>query len=318
MGGVEEPLLWALGMLFSLLVAGTVLRFVALRHAPADVVTSRLQSLRTWWILAILISLSVVCGNYGVMLLMLLAGLLSLREFLRLPGWRHVGRGTCVLLTALAGLYYGAVTFGQSAWLRSASPVVFLVSVGAVRSLHGQTDGYIRTTASLFWGLMLFVYCLSHACFVLELSPSDRPDAGAVGWFLYLVILTEADDIMQAITGRRFGRTKITPRVSPNKSLEGLLGGIAATVVLSVISAPWLTTFMIRRSFAAGAACSIAAGLLISMFGFLGDINMSAVKRDAGVKDGSQLLPGMGGMIDRIDSLTFTAPMFYYFVQAVA
>ncbi len=86
-------------------------------------------------------------------------------------------------------------------------------------------------------------------------------------------------------------------------------------MILAVLLAPYLTTLTVDRGKAAGWAISATAGLLISLFGFLGDINMSAIKREAGVKDGSSLLPGMGGMIDRIDSMTFTGPAFYYFVM---
>jgi len=89
------------------------------------------------------------------------------------------------------------------------------------------------------------------------------------------------------------------------------------TVLLAVLTAPWLTGLTMGRSGIAGMELSLIAGVLISLFGFLGDINMSGIKRDVGVKDGSQLLPGHGGMIDRIDSLTFTAPVFYYYVRLV-
>ena len=136
---------------------------------------------------------------------------------------------------------------------------------------------------------------------------------GAVGWFLYLVLLTEGNDIAQALIGRAIGKTKIIPYTSPNKSLEGLLGGIVTTVGLAVALAPWLTTWTFRAGWT-GIGVAMLSGLLISIFGFLGGTNMSGIKRDAGVKDGSMLLPGQGGMMDRIDSLTFTAPAFYGFV----
>jgi phosphatidate cytidylyltransferase len=170
----------------------------------------------------------------------------------------------------------------------------------------------------VYWGWMLFVYGLSHAYFVVAESETIEPAVGRVGWFLYLVILTETNDIAQAIIGRRFGRTKITPRISPNKSLEGLLGGILVTTSLAILLAPWLTTLMHHRgALATSVLQAMLSGGCISLLGFFGDINMSGIKRDAGVKDGSRLLPGQGGIIDRVDSLTFTAPAFYYFVQAI-
>ena len=129
-------------------------------------------------------------------------------------------------------------------------------------------------------------------------------------------MITEMDDIAQALVGRTIGRRKITPVISPNKTWEGFLGGVVTSVVLSLLLAPWLTSFPSILT-SRGLLLSIGSGLLIVTAAFLGDINMSAIKRDVGVKDGSSILPGMGGIIDRIDSLTFTAPAFYYFLSLV-
>jgi phosphatidate cytidylyltransferase len=164
---------------------------------------------------------------------------------------------------------------------------------------------------------MLLIYCFSHALFLFDMNFADVPAVGVVGWFLFVTLLSEVNDIMQAIVGRKFGRHKIAPQVSPHKTYEGLLGGISATVVASVLLAPLLTTIAVDRGMTGGFLWSAAAGILISLAGFAGDLQMSAIKRDAGVKDGSDLLPGMGGMIDRIDSLTFSAPVFYYFVMCL-
>ena len=94
------------------------------------------------------------------------------------------------------------------------------------------------------------------------------------------------------------------------------MGGIIVTVVLAIVMAPWLTSLM-ENSWVTGVLLSVVSGIVIAIFGFLGDINKSAMKRDVGIKDSGTLIPGQGGMMDRIDSLTFSAPAFYYFVKAV-
>ena len=94
------------------------------------------------------------------------------------------------------------------------------------------------------------------------------------------------------------------PAVSPNKTLAGLLGGVATTVVLAALLGPVLTPY--------GLAASAAIGVMIGVAGFVGDIAISGVKRDIGVKDMGSLLPGHGGVLDRIDSLTYTAPLFFH------
>lgn len=317
MSSVNPTLLWAIAVVFVALTGGTLVRIVALRGATDDLIQSRLASLRTWWILAGLLTLAVVFGKAGVAVMLGIAAAASLKEFVWLVGREQTGVRTMVFVFLFIPFYYCLALSGYQVLMLQASPMAFVLILGGLRSWQGLTQAYIRTTAAMVWGLMLFVVCLSCSLLLFDLSLVSEPRVGRVGWFLYLVILTEINDIMQAITGRRFGKTKITPRVSPNKTLEGLLGGLSSTMLLAVVSAPWLTTLTAGRSPIAGILVPMASGLLISLFGFLGDINMSAIKRDAGVKDGSTLLPGQGGMIDRIDSLTFTAPVFFYFVRFV-
>jgi phosphatidate cytidylyltransferase len=314
---VDALLLWSVAAIFAALCAGSAVRIVALRRADPEVAQSRMQSLRTWWVLAVLIAAAALFGRNGILVLLALSAVLALREFMLLVGREKIGWPTMIAVFVLAVAYFVLLVMGPVDKVRAAAPVVFVIGLGGLRAGLGLIEGYIRATAAMFWGLMLFAWCLSHASMLPDASPLSESHGGNVGWFLFLILTTESNDIMQAITGRRFGKRRITPRVSPKKSLEGLLGGLVATIVLSVVAAPWLTDLTRDRSWSEGRLITAAAGLGISIFGFLGDINMSAIKRDAGVKDGSRLLPGQGGMIDRIDSLTFTAPAFYYFVRLV-
>lgn len=107
--------------------------------------------------------------------------------------------------------------------------------------------------------------------------------------------------------GKSCGRRKVVPKVSPGKTLEGLVGGVITTMIASMIIGPLLTPLNTLQA--------ILAGLLIGISGFCGDVVMSAIKRDVGVKDSGKLLPGHGGILDRIDSLIFTAPVFFYFIR---
>ena len=241
-----------------------------------------------------------------------------MREYLRLVGTpKQIGVPAIICLAICGLVHYVLILAGASQTAKWFLPLFGLISLGAVRSISSGTQDYIRITAAIYWGAMLIIYGLSHSLFLFAVHSESEPWVGMAGWFLFLVLLTEMNDIMQAIVGRRFGKHKITPQVSPNKSLEGLIGGVLSTVILSIALAPYLTTLTLGRELFPGILISALAGILISMFGFFGDINMSAIKRDAGVKDGSSLLPGMGGVIDRIDSMTFTGPVFYYFVMLI-
>ncbi|WP_434737034.1 phosphatidate cytidylyltransferase, partial [Escherichia coli] len=115
------------------------------------------------------------------------------------------------------------------------------------------------------------------------------------------------NDIAQYLWGKSCGRRKVVPKVSPGKTLEGLVGGVITTMIASLIIGPLLTPLNTLQA--------LLAGLLIGISGFCGDVVMSAIKRDIGVKDSGKLLPGHGGLLDRIDSLIFTAPVFFYFIR---
>jgi phosphatidate cytidylyltransferase len=185
-------------------------------------------------------------------------------------------------------------------------PVYVFLFLPMKMVLIGETQGFLRAASMLQWGLMTTVFSLSHMAYLLALPDEKNPAGGGDALLFYLVFLTQINDVAQYVWGKTFGHHKVTPTVSSNKTLEGLLGGVATTTVLAVLLAPWLTPLTRIES--------IAAGVLIGVCGFSGDVTMSAMKRDIGVKDSGTLLPGHGGILDRLDSLTYTAPLFFHFV----
>ncbi len=313
---INTHLLWLLIGTFTALCGGTIVRIVALRKADPELAKKRMGSLKVWWTLAILLTLAAVFQRPGAAVLLAAASFLGVREFLKLIGKQHIGKAAVIVAFVSIPLQYALIVLGLESEAKFVLPVGMLMLLSTVRLLNGETQGFIRTTAGVYWGVMLLVYCLSHAALLFELAADHMPAVGASGWFLFVVIITEMDDIAQALVGRAIGRRKITPTISPNKTWEGFLGGVITSVGLSILLAPLLTSFPPASTFR-GLLLSAGSGLLIVTAGFFGDINMSAVKRDVGVKDGSSILPGMGGIIDRVDSLTFTAPAFYYFLCLV-
>ena len=152
---------------------------------------------------------------------------------------------------------------------------------------------------------MITVFSLSHMAYLLVLPAENNPAGGSVGLLIYLVFLTEINDVSQYLWGKSFGRRKIIPKVSPGKTVAGFLGGVATTAVLAVWLAPYLTPLNLLEAF--------SAGMIIGLAGFIGDVTISALKRDLGVKDSGSILPGHGGILDRLDSLTYTAPLFFHY-----
>lgn len=320
----DPALYWFIAMIFASLTAGSIIRFIALRNAEPELRSKRLASLRTWWMLSIFLSAGLLAGRLGICLLLGIASCIAWSEITRMPGGRPedrlaIGAGyVLIVINYLLILFFSAHYF--VVFLPLSASIVFAVLL----LLKGEPKGYIRSAGGLLWGMMFLGYGVSHAAFLLTLPVTASGPLGAAGWFLFLVILTEANDIFQAIVGRAFGahkRHRITPIISPNKTWEGFIGGMLVTITLGLLIAPWLTTlgqqagpFDLAEPLQ-GWITPIIAAFVIAVSGFFGDINMSAIKRDTGIKDSSKLLPGMGGVIDRVDSLTITAPVFVYFLN---
>jgi phosphatidate cytidylyltransferase len=313
-------LVWAIMTLA--LVGGSLLRAVWLLRPAASpqVRRDRLLSLGTWWVLFALLVLVALLGKVGAVAVFAVVSLLGLREFRVLaqdriahvhPWWR--------LAYLAVPVHYALIYLGWLGPFWTFIPVwVFVILVGRL-VLTGQTSGFLETAGITFLGLMLIVFLFSHAVLLLSLPDRVNPAGGAFGLFLYLVVLTEGNDIAQALWGRQFGRHKITPTVSPHKTWEGFLLGMATTVALGTVLAVFLTPFADQPLRLGSMQWSVpylpaaAASVLIAVGGFFGDVTMSAVKREVGVKDSGTLLPGQGGVLDRIDSLTFTGPLFFYY-----
>lgn len=320
----DPALYWALTAIFAALAVGSMVRFIALRNAEETRRSKRLASLRTWWILAVVTSAGLLAGRLGICLLLTTAGCIAWFEITKMLGTRAEDRLAVSGGYVLIVVNYLLILFGLASLFVVFLPISSIMVLAALLLIKGEWKGYIRSAGGLLWGMMFLGYGVSHAAFLLTLPAASSGPLGPAGWFLFLVILTEADDIFQAIVGRRFGahkRHRITPRISPNKTWEGLFGGMVVIIILAPLIAPWLTTlgqqagpFALSEPLQPWIA-PILAAILIGLAGFFGDINMSAIKRDTGVKDSSNLLPGMGGVIDRVDSLTMTAPVFVYFLS---
>ena len=186
-------------------------------------------------------------------------------------------------------------------------PVYLFLLLPMKMVIIGETKDFLRAAGTLHWGLMTMVFSLSHAAFFLVLDGATNPAGGGAGLVLYLIFLTQFNDVAQFIWGKMLGKRAAVPTVSPNKTIAGFVGGALTTVGLALLVAPWLTPFDRREA--------LVVGLILGVGGFLGDVIISAVKRDLGVKDSGALLPGHGGVLDRIDSLTFTAPLFFHYVR---
>ena len=185
-------------------------------------------------------------------------------------------------------------------------PVYMLLSLPVRMVLSKETRGFVDSASQIQWGLMIFVFGLSHMAYLLTLPTFGQTNANGRTLVLFLVFVVEMSDVLQYIWGKTLGRHKIIPAVSPNKTWEGFIGGITTAMLLS-LAIRFLTPFTIPET--------LLVSLLITVAGFFGGAVMSAVKRDFGVKDFGSVIPGHGGMLDRVDSLCYAAPLFFHYVR---
>ena len=261
--------------------------------------------IRTWWVIAVLFSLALISPRWLALTFFALVSAPALKEFLTLVPARHADRMPVLWMFIAIPINYGLIGIDWYGLFIIFIPVYAFLFLPARMVLVGETQGFLHSAAQLHWGLMTTVFAVSHVAFLLVL-PADGLQTGAL-LVLFLVGLTEFNDVAQYLWGKSLGHIKVTPKVSPNKTLAGLLGGIGSTTLAALLLGPLMTPL--------GWGMSLLAGVIIGVTGFCGDVVMSAVKRDMGVKDSGTLLPGHGGILDRLDSLIFTAPVFFHFIR---
>lgn len=234
---------------------------------------------------------------------------IAFRELYSVLGFREADRGALFWgILAIPIQYYLAYLAWYGAFIIFIPVVMFLV-LPLRLVLKGDTHGITKSMALLQWILMLSVFGISHLAYLLSLPKLPGFNAGGRGLLLFLVFLTEINDVMQFIWGKLLGRHKILPKVSPNKTWEGFLGGVISTTVIG-----YFLGFLTPLS----APNVILVSALVAIAGFSGDVVISAIKRDKGIKDMGNSIPGHGGVFDRIDSLAYTAPVFFHLVYYIA
>ena len=261
---------------------------------------------RAWWVMVAVFFLAMLSGGIGSVILFGLTSFLALREFITMTPTKRGDHGTLLwLFFAITPIQYGLVAIGWYGLFAIFIPVYAFLFVPLRSVLSGDCERFLERTATMQWALMICVYCVSHAAALLTLEiPGFEGQNGKL--LFYFVLVVQASDVLQYICGKLFGKHKIAPTVSPNKTWEGFLGGVATATLLGT-ALWWATPFTPWQ--AAGMS------LAITLMGFVGGLVMSAIKRDRGVKDYGTLIQGHGGVMDRIDSLCFSAPVFFHLTR---
>jgi phosphatidate cytidylyltransferase len=269
------------------------------------------QAINSWWPTAIVCSLAAVGGRtIGLVLFMGLSAW-ALVEYLRLLPADNRPQFITVMAMACVPLQYLPLLAGRADLANGVTVLLWaFLLMPLVRAFVQGPNGFIDGSARVGFGVTLTVVALSYAPRLL-LLPADVGPAGGAGMLAFLLVVIMMGDANQWVFGKAFGRHRMTPTLSPNKTWEGLAGGVAVAALSGAWLGPRVTPFStVTAALVGGALC---------VLGLLGDLLISALKRDLGVKDTGSALPGQGGVLDRADSLLIAAPIFYYaFVAYIA
>ena len=296
--------------LIGVLTTATTIGYGLRQRAFSDVRRATVANLNArilaWWVMCGVVLGSVLLGPIGAVVLFGVLSFGALREFLTLMPTRRADHRVLALAFFVAiPVQYALVATGWYGLFAIAIPVYGLVCLAAAAAIAGDTVRFVERLATTQFGLMVCVYGISHAPALLMLEIPGYAGENAK-LLLYLILVVESSDVLQYIWGKLYGRRALAPHVSPSKTAEGLVGGVATTTVLGA-ALSHLTPFT------AWEAALLAFASAVT--GFLGGLVMSAVKRDRGVKDFGTAIAGHGGILDRIDSLCFAAPVFFHLTR---
>ncbi|MBB3543966.1 MULTISPECIES: phosphatidate cytidylyltransferase [unclassified Rhizobium] len=303
--------LWTLVLgIFTLLIVSSTIGYLLQRRLPAGQSNAAIENLnariKAWWIMVILIGLAFLAGRIGVLLLFGFCSFAALREFITLTDTKRADHwALAAAFFIVLPLQYWLLWERQYGIFSIFIPVYAFLLMPIISVLRGDTERFLIRIAEVQWALMICVFCASHVPALLTLTIPGYEGRNVL-LIAFLVIIVQLSDVLQYVWGKLFGRTKIAPSLSPSKTVEGFVGGVASATLIGA-ALWWITPF---TPFQAG-----VMAFVITMMGFFGGLVMSAIKRDRGVKDWGHLIEGHGGLIDRLDSVVFSAPIFFHIVR---
>ena len=289
-------------LVFATLVGRLMKRFVAKGH-PHGGIDNLNARIDAWWVMVLFVGLAFAFGRTGVIVLFAFAAFHALREFLTITYTRRGDHRALALgFFVFLPLQFYLVWLEWYGLYSILIPVYAFLALPIGAALGQDTTRFLERTSMVQWGLMISAYCISHVPALLTLQIPGYQDREAL-LIAFLVLVVQGSDVLQYVWGKLFGRTQIAPQLSPSKTVEGFVGGVLSASLLGM-ALSWITPF--------GAWGAGAMALLIALMGFFGGLVMSAIKRDRGIKDWGTLIEGHGGMLDRMDSVCFAAPVFFH------
>lgn len=306
----RADVLFLLAGIGSILIVATAVGHILRQRLAPDGSNPAIENLNArivaWWGMVALLAIAFLAGRAGVVLLFAFASFAALREFFTLTTRRTADHWAIAIafFVVLPAQYY-LVWIDWYGLYSIFIPVYAFLLLPVVAVLQGDTRNVFVRISETQWALMICVYCASYVPALLYLR-IDGYEGRNVLLIAFLIVVVQLSDVLQYTWGKIMGRRAVAPALSPSKTWEGLVGGVASATLIGA-GLWWITPFSPWQA--------ALMALVITLCGFFGGLVMSAIKRDRGVKDWGHLIAGHGGFIDRLDSVVFSAPIFFHLTR---
>ncbi|MEO9826895.1 MAG: phosphatidate cytidylyltransferase [Paracoccaceae bacterium] len=294
------------GVLCVLIFASFVAATLKKKQGSGPVIDNLVARINAWWGMAALLAIAMLFGRAGAVILFALLSFAAMREFLTLTAKSRADHyALAAAFFIVLPVQYYLIWIDWYGLYSIFIPVYAFLFLPIISALRGETENFLTRVSETQWGLMICVFAASHVPALLTLQIPGY-EGKSILLIAFLVVVVQGSDVLQYVFGKLFGRHKIAPVLSPSKTWEGFLGGVLSASLLGACLW-WMTPFAFWQAF--------VVSLIIAIMGFFGGLVMSAIKRDKGVKDWGHLIAGHGGFIDRLDSVVFSAPIFFHIVR---
>lgn len=302
------PEVWSvLRIIYGLLIILTIV-FYSIKKIKGEIklINELIERTNSWWFIVLLFTFVTFINREIATIGIALMSLVAFRELSSNLNLRDSDRRTLLwCYIAIPFQFLAAYTLYFDFFVIFI-PIIMYIFLTFRTVTKGDVDNITRSLGTIHWMAMLTIFSFSHLAYILAWPAKEGFTAGNGGMILFIVLITEINDVFQFTCGKLFGKNKIIPSVSPNKTKEGFLGGMILTT---------LTGYFLKFLLPVNADKTLILTILICIVGFCGDVTISAVKREHKIKDMGTSIPGHGGIMDRLDSLAFTSITFFYLIR---
>ncbi|HRW08160.1 MAG TPA: phosphatidate cytidylyltransferase [Caldilineaceae bacterium] len=256
------------------------------------------------WMMTFFFTLGLFISPKILILYIWFIAFLALKEFFSMTPSRRADRRVLFVAYLSLPIQFIFILLGWQHAFTAFVPIWVFLVLPMVMVIIGETRGFLRAWSTLGWGIITTVYSLGFLAYLLMLKDAVHSRAGSIGLFLFLMAMAQLSHTTQYIFGRIFTSPRLSLKVSQTRNWASLLGSIVISALVGWFWAPQLTIY--------DGFLAIGISVVIAVGAFVGYIILSAIKHDLQIRDRGTMTPGQGGVLNRIDTFVYTAPLFYY------